>query len=193
MGQLAYLSARGGAEALPLIGRSGRLTGSQRYGVNSSLPRASHRYYVTPKACALHFLFASPHRAGCVQSSLRSCPLVHSETSSPEPALIGAIYTRALIRKPEPASSRRRRGPTRRNAKVKRGQLSGPRMQCGWGYGSQLTGRQLRAHFTRRGQPPARRRRGNPMPSGDAGAGMLCGWRYGTVLTALQMLAHFTL
>src|SRR5580658_2832534 len=38
----------------------------------------------------------------------------------------------------------RRRG----TLKVKRGRPAGPRMKCGWGCGEQLTGRNMRVHFT---------------------------------------------
>jgi hypothetical protein len=35
-----------------------------------------------------------------------------------------------------------------RSSKIKRGRPPGPRMKCGWGCGAQLTGRNMRAHFT---------------------------------------------
>jgi hypothetical protein len=35
------------------------------------------------------------------------------------------------------------------------GRPRGPRMKCGWGCGAQLTGRNMRAHFTIRAKRPA--------------------------------------
>jgi hypothetical protein len=84
--------------------------------------------------------------------------------------------------------------PRRSNSKVKRGRPPGPRMKCGRGRGAQLTGHQMRAHFTiyperptasdrvdrrwknstsKRGRPPGRR--------------MPCGWRCAAQLTASRI------
>jgi hypothetical protein len=70
-----------------------------------------------------------------------------------------------------------------------------PRMKCGWGCGEQLTGRNMRAHFTicaerpgglRRRGPERKARRGRPGPR------MPCGWRCGSRLTASGMRSHYT-
>jgi hypothetical protein len=42
-----------------------------------------------------------------------------------------------------------------RSLKVKGGHPQGPRMKCGWGCGAQLTGRNMRAHFTICAKRPA--------------------------------------
>jgi hypothetical protein len=82
-----------------------------------------------------------------------------------------AQYARALHHIREAAGGLRRRGATRAELKGKRGPSGanaarlarrhrahcepeagefhrGPRMRCGWGCGAQLTGHQMRAHFT---------------------------------------------
>jgi len=42
-----------------------------------------------------------------------------------------------------------------KNGNAKRGRPPGPRMRCGWDCGAQLTGRQVRAHFTICAKRPA--------------------------------------
>jgi hypothetical protein len=74
-------------------------------------------------------------------------------------------------------------------------------MKCGWGCGAQLTGRDMRAHFTigpkRQRRPPGdvERRRGTlKVKRGrPAGPRMKCGWGCGEQLTGRKMRVHFTI
>jgi hypothetical protein len=83
-------------------------------------------------------------------------------------------------------------------------------MLCGWGCGGWLTGRDMRAHFTRCPKRPAEsddlaRRpthlallnqilgRSKPKRGRPPGRRMLCGWRCGARVTASGMRKHFTL
>jgi hypothetical protein len=75
-----------------------------------------------------------------------------------------------------------------------------PRMPCGWGCGAQLTGRNMRAHFTICPKRPAasgdmERRRGTLKVKGGRPPSprMLCGCHCGTDLTGRNMRAHFTI
>jgi hypothetical protein len=60
----------------------------------------------------------------------------------------------------------RRRG----TLKVKSGRPAGPQMKCGWGCGEQLTGRNMRAHFTRCPKRPAASDHVDWKPTGAANA-----------------------
>jgi len=69
-------------------------------------------------------------------------------------------------------------------------------MKCGWDCGAQLSGRNMRAHFTICAKRPAAsgdvERRGGAQARTPAGQRMLCVWRDGTRLTASRSRAHLT-